>query len=183
MCEPGESLALRARPCLVARPFRVATRRLSDSWSALGTKASTVYDILASGTNKNFSGGIFGHGTYFAEDAGKNNQYVQDDPGKNDSKYCGKDRSSPLQPLHIRLYGKSTPHPKGSEDCFADDSFGPEYDNVYYLILCRVIIGMPVFTKDGNSNIDGSGSVWAKKDMRLSSFVIFHERLSVAEIL
>ena len=44
---PSLLALLRARPCLVARPFRVATRRLSDSWSALGTKASTVVDKLA----------------------------------------------------------------------------------------------------------------------------------------
>ena len=38
---------MRSAALLRARSFRVATRSFSDSWSALGTKASTVVDKLA----------------------------------------------------------------------------------------------------------------------------------------
>ena len=135
---------------------------INETYLLHGTKSETVFDILSSGTNKNFSGGLFGEGTYFAEDAGKNNQYVFDESGQNDNKYYGNDKSSPLNPLHVRLFGKKVPHPKGSDDCFADDSFGPQFDNVYYLVLCRVILGMPVFTKDGSISTEDGASVWAK---------------------
>ena len=34
---------------------------------------------MSGGANERFSGGLFGSGTYFAEDASKNDQYVTND--------------------------------------------------------------------------------------------------------
>ena len=42
-----------------------------------GTKADVLLGIMTEGANERFSGGTFGRGTYFAEDACKNDQYTQ----------------------------------------------------------------------------------------------------------
>ena len=46
-----------------------------------GTKAHRVPVICANGLNERFSGGLFGHGTYLAEDVEKIDQYVAVDRG------------------------------------------------------------------------------------------------------
>jgi len=87
-----------------------------------GTAPDTVLALLSSGPNERFSGGLFGCGTYLAEDAGKNDQYVL------------ADRSfGQVGPLHSRLYGEKNKHP----------------GRVYYLFLCRVVLGRFVATKTG----------------------------------
>merc|ERR1719401_174496 len=59
-----------------------------------GTKPNTVLAMLQDGLNERFSNGCFGYGTYFAEDAGKSDQYVtRDEVG-----------SSALLSLHNTLY-------------------------------------------------------------------------------
>jgi hypothetical protein len=40
-----------------------------------GSKPESVLEILGGGLNERFSGGLFGAGTYFAEDIAKNDQY------------------------------------------------------------------------------------------------------------
>ena len=47
---------------------------VNESYLFHGTKAATMFTILSSGTNTKWGGGLFGEGTYLAEDAGKNNQ-------------------------------------------------------------------------------------------------------------
>jgi len=87
-----------------------------------GTKPDSLLAILTNGLNERFSGGLFGHGSYLAEDAGKNDQYVTVD----EQYVIGSE-------LHKRLYAhRSTPHP----------------GKVYYLIVCRVSLGQPVRTRD-----------------------------------
>ena len=67
--------------------------------------------------------------------------------------------SFPLQYPH--------PKPKGS-DVWEEDSMGAQFDNVYYLILCRVALGMPAYTKDSDTTISG-GPVWARKEKVLAT--------------
>lgn len=88
-----------------------------------GTAPEVVLTMLSNGPNERFSGGLFGHGTYLAEDAGKNDQYVTSD------KAAGQ-----VQDLHRRLYPEGVATHPGT---------------VYYLFLCRVALGRYVETKQG----------------------------------
>ena len=66
-----------------------------------GTKPDSLLSIISGGPNERFSGGLFGNGTYFAEDAGKNDQYVHVDA-----------QYSAGNELHKRLYAhRTSTHP------------------------------------------------------------------------
>jgi hypothetical protein len=78
-------------------------------------------------------------GTYFAEDAGKNDQYVT-----RDARYGSNSK------LHEQLYGKSCRHPN---------------QPVFYLLLCRVSLGCFVTTVDGLKDSAGN-SVFASDQKR-----------------
>ena len=103
-----------------------------EQWLLHGTKKDNLLDILSNGTNERYSGGLFGNGTYLAEDAGKTDQYVGVD-----SKY---DRSLPL---HKRLYAEVR-HP----------------DSVFYVLVCRVALGHYVRTqgaaRENPKSMDGA---------------------------
>ena len=87
-----------------------------------GTKPEVLLNIISTGMNERFSGGLFGHGTYLAEDVGKNDQYVTCDD-RFDS-----DESTPLGALHKRLYHhRSAQHP----------------GRVFYVLVCRVCAARP----------------------------------------
>ena len=190
--------------------------KINEKYLLHGTKCSTALTILTNGANKNYSGGLFGAGSYFAEDAGKNDQYVYERHGSNDKEY---DKgNTELAELHKRLYRKSVdtttysnacvlellpgaclfnwlrrlstqyPHPKAAgQSTFPNDSFGSEWDCVYYLFLCRVAIGQPVFTKDGSTNKDSGEAFWApgadEKELRTVPGVAppFHFHSLIAE--
>lgn len=68
---------------------------LNEVYLTHGTKPETVLKILNNGMNERFSGGIFGHGTYFAEDVAKNDQYVTAD-----TRFDG---NSPLHKRYIKI--------------------------------------------------------------------------------
>jgi len=87
-----------------------------------GTKPNVLLQALQGGLNERFSKGLFGQGTYFAEDAGKCDQYVTSDQG---------DERSPSE-LHARLYGADG-HPGG---------------RIFYLFVCRVMMGAYQTTHD-----------------------------------
>jgi hypothetical protein len=107
-----------------------------------GTKPEMLLSILSNGPNEHFSGGIFGHGTYFAEDVGKNDQYVTTD--------VAHDTSGARKALHERLFVKVR-HP----------------GRLHYLLVCRVSLGHSVRTKDGETSMDGGGgSIFATVDKR-----------------
>lgn len=109
-----------------------------------GTKPDTVLALLRNGLNERFSGGCFGHGSYLAEDAGKNDQYVVKDPALGSPK---------LGELHRLLY-KDVDHP----------------GNVFYLLLCRTVLGVCVRTQSGDglatSMDDSSSQVFATSERR-----------------
>merc|ERR1712151_410966 len=95
-------------------------RTVNELYLSHGTKPDVVLSVISNGLNERYSGGLFGQGTYFAEDLGKNDQYVTED-----SKY-GEHRD-----LHKELYG-DVRHP----------------GNVFYVFLCRVTLGHFCTTKD-----------------------------------
>ena len=88
-----------------------------------GAPPHVLLSILSTGPNERFSGSnagtAFGDGTYLAEDAGKNDQYVAVDAA-----YDG------TSELHKRLYGHGVQHP----------------GKVFYLLVCRVALGHQVRT-------------------------------------
>jgi hypothetical protein len=103
-----------------------------------------------------FSGGLFGEGVYLAENPTKNDQY------------CVSDSSdSSLAELHNALYSEAT-HP----------------GKVYYVLLCRVVMGQYVKTKDGATNLDTGGTVWAVRNKELSEIkgtkppILYHSLLA-----
>ena len=95
-----------------------------------GTKPGSLFEILSSGLNERISEGIFGDGTYFADDAGKADQYVNEDSAYNDA----------LLALHERLYASPSDHP----------------GHVCYFLVCRVCLGFPVRSNDGKHSMDDS---------------------------
>mmetsp|Transcript_2136 Transcript_2136/g.4832 ORF Transcript_2136/g.4832 Transcript_2136/m.4832 type:complete len:628 (+) Transcript_2136:143-2026(+) len=101
-----------------------------------GTKPEHVQDILSHGLNERLCSGIFGHGTYLAEDVEKIDQYT-----KVDEEFHTRGE---LRELHARLYGKDMPHP----------------GSVYYAFVCRTTLGQAIHTKDGRFSVD-NGDLWA----------------------
>merc|ERR1719433_713043 len=112
---------------------------INEVYLSHGTKPETVLSILSQGCNERFSGGKFGHGTYFAEDVAKNDQYVTRDDRFNSS--------NDLKDLHDVLYTKSKMKHPG---------------NVFYLFFCRVMLGHAIKTTD---NIP---SLWSSPERELA---------------
>ena len=104
-----------------------------------GTSPQVLLSILSTGPNERFSGSnagtAFGDGTYFAEDAGKNDQYVALDAHHDSS-----------SELHKRLYAHAH-HP----------------GKVFYLLACRVSLGHHVRTQQfgrAASSMDGGTKIF-----------------------
>lgn len=114
---------------------------LSEVYLSHGTKPDIVMSLLAGGLNERFSGGLFGHGTYFAEDVAKNDQYVSVDS-----------RFSQPSELHKLLYSE-TRHP----------------GDVYYIFLCRVSMGFFVRTKDARTSVGDGRSIWSSSERELAA--------------
>jgi hypothetical protein len=76
-----------------------------------GTSPHVVLRILHSGMNERFSGGLFGHGVYFADDCGKIDQYVTRD-----------ERHDASSALHQMLYRKAK-----------------HEGNVFYALVCCLV--------------------------------------------
>jgi len=112
-----------------------------------------LLNIIHQGFNERFAGSnagaAFGEGNYFGDDAGKPDQYaVRDEGMRYDGDYtyvssrgreCNYPRES-LRALHSLLYG-TCPHPR----------------DVFYVLVCRVMLGHQVRTADGLTNLDGAG--------------------------
>jgi hypothetical protein len=103
-----------------------------------GTKPEVLLTILSNGLSDKFSGGLFGEGIYLAETPTKNDQYTTIDD------YSSGSASKDVAALHQHLY-RSSAQPGG----------------VYYLLLCKVVMGYYDRTKDGMSSLDHGGSLWA----------------------
>lgn len=57
------------------------SKEINEGFLLHGTKPDTVKKILSDGLNERFSGGLFGHGSYLAEDPAKSDQYATPDAG------------------------------------------------------------------------------------------------------
>lgn len=108
-----------------------------------GTKPELVIKILHHGMNERYSGGLFGHGLYLAEDPEKIDQYCTVDPQSGA-------RRGDLRELHWHLYGEDR---------------GPPCD-VFYAFLCQATLGFSVRTHDGVTATVGATKVFASDDMR-----------------
>ena len=139
-------------------PEEIVDQGINEVFLLHGTTPETLVSILANGLSDKFSGGLFGQGIYFAENACKNDQYVT-----KDDHYQG--HGGLLKDLHRQLYGHSIKHPNKP---------------VYYLVLCRVVMGVPVFTKDGETD-EKSQSIWSNRHRELSTIdgTMFHHSLVV----
>ena len=103
-----------------------------------GTAPQTLNILFRDGVNDKFSGGLFSHGTYLAEDAQKNDQYVTVDASYN---------AAGMKEMHAKMYSKSHSHP----------------GEVFYIVVCRVTLGYPLSTKDALTNTQDGASLWHPK--------------------
>jgi hypothetical protein len=116
---------------------------INEMYLSHGTKPESMLAILSSGLNERFSGGLFGNGTYFAEDVAKNDQYCTVDA-----------RKGQFAELHTELYNKTGARHEG---------------DVFYVFICRVVLGCRVRTQDGSTDLDKSGrSIWSSQNRELS---------------
>ncbi|CAE8686972.1 unnamed protein product [Polarella glacialis] len=88
-----------------------------------GTEPGALAAVLSGGLNERYSSGLFGAGSYMADDAGKADQYCTMDGVKQKNK------------LHDCLYPGDVEHP----------------GNVRYMLFCRVLLGHFTETLDGAS--------------------------------
>lgn len=126
--------------------FREATSRLpieivenaNEAYLAHATTPENILPIINHGFNGGFaSEGAFGMGTYFAEDIGKCDQYVRPDHDFKDS--------PEVYELHDQLY------PDGP-------SAHPE--DVFYVFVCRVLLGVFAQTRDSETCLNTGIPVW-----------------------
>ena len=103
------------------------------------SKNATLIQILANGVNEEFgSQFLFGAGTYFAENACKNDQYANVDESMASS-------GDELHELHSTYLYHKMGHP----------------GKVYYMIICRVVLGFPLDTKDGSTPSNSHKSIFS----------------------
>jgi len=119
-----------------------------------GTRPANVVPIIFDGLNERFSGGLgsyFGQTLYFAEDAGKCDQYCTAD--SKDGTSASMDVND-AKALHELLYSSSDNHP----------------GEVFYLFVCLHVMGKFVRTKSKQleaPNLDNPDcSVWANDQRR-----------------
>lgn len=107
-----------------------------------GTKAEHVRTILHNGLNERLSSsrGLFGQGIYTAEDIEKVDQY------------CTRAWEQDFEDLHALLYqSQGLPEP-------------PRH--VLYCFVVFVVLGMPVFTRDGHTSLSSGGPLFASAHQR-----------------
>ena len=114
--------------------------KVNEVYLLHSTDPKNLHSILFEGFDPTISHeGLFGRGVYFAECAAKSDQYAVMDRKINYKE------DEPLSDLHRKLYNKfeGREHP----------------GQVYYCLVSRVILGRPVRTKDGFTQlVDGSES-------------------------
>merc|ERR1712007_95058 len=121
-----------------------AERSVNEVFLLHGTKPENVLKVLHNGLNERFSGGLFGKGVYLAEDPSKIDQYCTPDMER-------AAEGSELALLHNRLYPSSSRHPA----------------EVFYGFVVRTMLGMPIFTQDGQNNMFPPGqAIFATSDQR-----------------
>jgi len=123
-------------------------KELNEVYLSHGSKPEILPAIFAGGLNERYSGGLFGNGTYFAEDIAKNDQYCTPDQRYGDA-----------PALHKMLYDATgLTHP----------------GQVYYVFVCRVLLGHEIRTKDGSTVLDEAAaggrakSIWSSQSRELA---------------
>lgn len=118
---------------------------INEVYLSHGSKPETLLAILSGGLNERFSGGLFGNGTYLAEDVAKNDQYCTYDQ-------CYGDHAE----LHKLLFdGHGLVHP----------------GQLLYVFVCRVLLGHLVRTKDGSTDLEDPArrSIWSSTSRELAA--------------
>ena len=101
-----------------------------------GTRAEVVHGILERSLDPGLArGGLFGSGTYFADDASKIEQYVNTE----------KEAVPALRALYAKLYDFQGDRPD---------------ETLFYALVCRVILGEPLVTKNGETTVDTGDRVY-----------------------
>ncbi|CAJ1340416.1 unnamed protein product [Effrenium voratum] len=116
--------------------------QLNEVFLSHGTRPESILAILSGGLNERFSGGLFGNGTYLAEDIGKNDQYCTPDKSLGEHKE-----------LHKLLF---------------DDTGIQHPGNLCYILVCRALLGCYIRTKDGDRDLDASRSIWSSAQRELA---------------
>lgn len=117
---------------------------LNEVYLSHGSKPEIILAILSGGLNERFSGGLFGNGTYFAEDVAKNDQYCTCDGEHGDH-----------SELHRLLF---------------DDLGVVHPGKLLYVFVCRVVLGHLIRTRDGQTELDHPDhrSIWSSKARELA---------------
>merc|ERR1712187_999400 len=118
---------------------------INEVYLSHGSKPESLLAILSGGLNERFSGGLFGNGTYLAEDIGKNDQYCTYDEQHGD-------------------------HPELHKLLFNDlDLVHP--GKLLYVFVCRVVLGHLIRTKDGQTDFEDVShrSIWSSKSRELTT--------------
>lgn len=120
-------------------------RDINEVYLSHGTKPETILAVMNEGLNERFSGGLFGHGTYLAEDVAKNDQYVTYDETH------GKHKE-----LHCMLFDKTGINHPG---------------HILYVFFCRAVLGYCLRTKDGKTGMDAGSrrSIWSSDSKELAA--------------
>ena len=117
--------------------------RSGEAFLLHGTEPQHLHSILFEGLDPTIAAnGLFGRGTYFAESAGKIDQYATVD-----HKFQS---DGPLAELHEKLYGIATKHP----------------GRVRYALVCRVALGQPAVTKDGQTRLEDGAALFSDGEAR-----------------
>jgi len=119
---------------------------INEVYLSHGSKPESILAILSGGLNERFSGGLFGNGTYLAEDAAKNDQY------------CTPDSNHGAHPeLHKMLF----------------DDLGVKHPgNLYYVFFCRALLGSRIRTRDGRTDLDNAGrNIWSSEKRELTTIM------------
>lgn len=125
--------------------YEPINRKINETFLLHGTRPENLEAILANGLSERYSTGIFGQGVYLAENPCKTDQYTRAD--RRDQRNGGD-----LMRLHELLY-RDTRHPNKP---------------VYYIIVCRIVMGWPVHTHDGETIANRPGeSVWSSVEREL----------------
>ena len=106
-----------------------------------GTKPENLTSILFDGVRLPERQGLFGAGTYLAEDAAKSDQYcTRDESSKAHDRWA--DAHPALHELHRKIWSFEAKHPK----------------DVHYMLICKVTLGRTEITRDGKTSCLAAGA-------------------------
>lgn len=118
-----------------------------------GSTPEKILSILSEGLNERFSSGIFGSGTYFADDITKNDQYCTPDFVSPRSGPGTSVRASPIRGASAQYHNLCNLHDLLYNNVHND------FANVFYVFFCRVLLGYPARTQDGSRTTSGAADI------------------------